>query len=316
MREQSRLRETLDNYENFRKELAETRDLLALARQEEDSALESETLHHLAALHKAIERRKWETLFDGEADANSCYLEVHAGAGGTESQDWAEMLLRMYQRWAQGRGYKTELVARSDGEEAGIKSATMEINGAQAYGWLKYETGVHRLVRISPFDASKRRHTSFSKVGVYPEADDSIEIAIDEKEVRIDTYRARGAGGQHVNTTDSAVRLTHLPSGIVVQCQSERSQHKNRKTAWTMLRARLYEAELRRREERKQELRGEKTNIGWGQQIRSYILQPYQLVKDLRTDTESRQPSEVLDGDLDLFLISQLARRAERKDKD
>ena len=312
MREKARLEDSLKDYERFRKEMTEARDLLELARSEKADAIAAEALSDLAALRGRVDRRKWEALFDGEADENSCYLEVHAGAGGTESQDWAAMLLRMYERWAQARGYAIERIAQSEGEEAGVKSATIAITGAHAYGWLKYETGVHRLVRISPFDSGQRRHTSFSKVGVYPEIDESIEIAIDEKDVRIDTYRARGAGGQHVNTTDSAVRMTHTPSGIVVQCQSERSQHKNRKTAWDMLRARLYEAELRRREVEKEARRGEKTEIGWGQQIRSYVLQPYQLVKDLRSGAESRQPRDILDGDLDAFLIAQLSNRAQQ----
>ena len=248
-------------------------------------------------------------MLSGEADANDAYLEVHAGAGGTESQDWAAMLLRMYTRWAERRGYKVEVLEIHDGEEAGIKSATLLVKGQNAYGWLKTESGVHRLVRISPFDSNARRHTSFASVWVYPVIDDTIEIDINEIDVRIDTYRSSGAGGQHVNTTDSAVRLTHIPTGIAVACQQERSQHKNRATAWEMLRARLYELELKKREEAANAEAASKTDIGWGHQIRSYVLQPYQLVKDLRTGVESTSPSDVLDGDLDGFMEASLAQR-------
>ena len=248
-------------------------------------------------------------MLSGEADSNDSYLEVHAGAGGTESQDWASMLLRMYTRWAERKGYKVEYLEESEGEEAGIKSATLVIKGHNAYGWLKTETGVHRLVRISPFDSNARRHTSFASVGVYPVIDDKIEIEIPEKDVRIDVYRASGAGGQHVNKTESAVRITHLPSGIAVQCQNDRSQHKNRATAWGMLRARLYEAELKKREDAAQAENDAKSDIGWGHQIRSYVLQPYQLVKDLRTGMESHSPGDVLDGELDPFMAASLAQK-------
>ena len=248
-------------------------------------------------------------MLSGEADGNDSYLEVHAGAGGTESQDWAEMLMRMYSRWAEKNRYKTEVLEYHAGEEAGIKSATLLVKGASAYGWLKTESGVHRLVRISPFDSNARRHTSFASVWVYPVVDDSIEIEIDEKDVRTDTYRSSGSGGQHINTTDSAVRLTHMPTGIAVACQSERSQHKNRATAWKMLRARLYEAELERREAAAMAEAASKTDIGWGHQIRSYVLQPYQLVKDLRTGVESTSPHDVLNGALGPFMEAALAQR-------
>jgi peptide chain release factor 2 len=248
-------------------------------------------------------------MLSGEADGNDTYLEIHAGAGGTESQDWASMLLRMYLRWAEQGGFSAEIVQESPGEEAGIKSATLLIKGRNAYGWLKTESGVHRLVRISPFDSNARRHTSFASAWVYPVVDDNIEIDINEADVRVDTNRASGAGGQHVNKTDSAVRLTHAPTGIVVQCQSERSQHKNRASAWKMLKAKLYERELERREAESQAIEDQKSDIGWGHQIRSYVLQPYQMVKDLRTGVQSPTPSAVLDGDIDPFLNAALAAR-------
>jgi peptide chain release factor 2 len=268
----------------------------------------------LEKLRAEAARRELESLLSGEADANDCYLEVHAGAGGTEAQDWAEMLLRMYVRWAEAHGHKTEWLEESGGEEAGLKSATVRINGPDAYGWLKTESGVHRLVRISPFDSNARRHTSFASVWVYPVVDDKIEVEINDKDLRIDTYRSSGAGGQHVNKTDSAVRITHMPSGIVVQCQSERSQHQNRAHAFAMLRARLYEAELQRREAATEAMNATKTDIGWGHQIRSYVLQPYQMVKDLRTGVETSNTGAVLDGDLDRFLAAALASRIEGAD--
>ncbi|HSM41390.1 MAG TPA: peptide chain release factor 2, partial [Afifellaceae bacterium] len=263
----------------------------------------------LKKLHADMGRRQVEALLSGEADGNDCFVDVHAGAGGTESQDWAQMLLRMYVRWAEQNGFKVEIQSSNPGEEAGIKGATILVKGENAYGWLKTESGVHRLVRISPFDSQARRHTSFASVWVYPVVDDSIEIDVSEADVRIDTYRASGAGGQHVNTTDSAVRITHIPSGIVVQCQNERSQHKNRATAWSMLRARLYEEELKKREEAASAEAASKTDIGWGHQIRSYVLQPYQMVKDLRTGVESTNPTVVLDGDIDPFMEAALAQR-------
>ena len=281
--------------------------MLELARSEHDSALEKESLDELNALYARALKHRWEAFFSDPLDGNDCYLEIHPGAGGTESQDWAAMLRRMYLRWAKAHGLETILISENAGEEAGIKSATLKIEGINAYGWLKGESGVHRLVRISPFDANARRHTSFASIGVYPVIDDEIDIDLNEKDVRIDTYRARGAGGQHVNTTDSAVRITHLPSGIAVQCQNERSQHKNRASAWAMLRARLYEIERRRRADEKQAQANERGEIGWGNQIRSYVLQPYQMVKDVRTGVQSGQPQAVLDGDLDDFLTAALA---------
>ena len=255
-------------------------------------------------------RREREALLSGEADANNCYLEVHAGAGGTESQDWANMLLRMYTRWAEQHGYKIEYLEETQGEEAGLKSATVEVKGHNAFGWLKTEAGVHRLVRISPFDSNARRHTSFASIQVFPVVDDRIIIDIKEADVRVDTMRSQGAGGQHVNKTESAVRLTHIPTGVAVVCQAERSQHKNRATAWNMLRSRLYEMELKRREEKAAADNAAKTDIGWGHQIRSYVLQPYQMVKDLRTGVSTSDTGEVLDGDLDEFMEATLAQRA------
>jgi peptide chain release factor 2 len=256
-----------------------------------------------------VVQRELEALLSGEADGNDAFLEVHAGAGGTESQDWANMLLRMYVRWAERKKYKVEWIEESEGEEAGIKSATVRISGPNAYGWLKTESGVHRLVRISPYDSNARRHTSFASVGCFPVIDDTIEVDIQEKDLRIDTYRASGAGGQHVNRTDSAVRITHAPTGIVVQCQNERSQHKNRAQAMSMLKARIYEMELQKREAEKQALHDSKTDIGWGHQIRSYVLHPYQMVKDLRTEVETSDTQGVLDGDLDSFMGAALAQR-------
>ena len=309
MRERQQLADQIDAVERIERELAEQVELIELAEAEDDLTVGVEAEAALRALRTETERRQLETMLSGEADSNDSYLEIHAGAGGTESQDWAEMLMRMYGRWAERNGYKTEILEVHDGEEAGIKSATLQIKGASAYGWLKTESGVHRLVRISPFDSNARRHTSFASVWVYPAVDDSIEIDINEADVRTDTYRSSGAGGQHVNTTDSAVRLTHIPTGIVVQCQSERSQHKNRATAWKMLRARMYEAELEKREAAASAVAASKTDIGWGHQIRSYVLQPYQLVKDLRTGVQSTSPQDVLNGALDPFMEAALAQR-------
>jgi len=288
-------------------ELADATGLLELAEAEGDAAMVADAEKAIEALAKRAEEQRLESMLSGEADANDTYLEVHAGAGGTESQDWAEMLFRMYTRWAERRGFKLQLIEESEGEGAGIKSATLLVKGHNAYGWLKSEAGVHRLVRISPFDSNARRHTSFSSVTVYPVIDQSIEIDIPEKEVRIDVYRASGAGGQHVNKTESAVRITHLPTGIAVSCQTERSQHQNRAVCWDMLRSRLYEIELEKKQAETGAFIGEKTDIGWGHQIRSYVLQPYQLVKDLRTGVESRTPQDVLDGDLDPFMAAALA---------
>lgn len=291
---------------------SEREDLLGLAEiaaEEGDEGTGDEILKMMSALSERASKAETEALLSGEADGNDCYVEIHPGAGGTESNDWAGMLLRMYLRWAQKRGYGTEIIEQQYGEEAGIKSASIKISGFNAYGWLKTESGVHRLVRISPFDSNARRHTSFASVWVYPVIDDSIEIDVKESDCRIDTFRSSGAGGQHVNTTDSAVRITHIPSGIVVQCQNERSQHKNRATAWNMLRARLYEVELQKREDAAKATEDAKTDIGWGHQIRSYVLQPYQMVKDLRTNVESPDPDRVLDGDLDAFMAASLAQR-------
>ena len=309
MRERQQLEVALTNFTRIKRELDDNIELVSLGEEEADEAVVLEAESALRKLRTEVHKREVEALLSGEADANDTYVEIHAGAGGTESQDWAQMLERMYIRWAEGREYKVEIIGEHPGEEAGVKSATILIKGTNAYGWLKTESGVHRLVRISPFDSNARRHTSFASVSVYPVVDDTIAIDIDEKDVRIDTYRSSGAGGQHVNTTDSAVRITHLPTGIVVQCQNERSQHKNRATAWAMLRARLYEAELKRREEEAQAAAAAKSDIGFGHQIRSYVLQPYQLVKDLRTGVESTNPSAVLDGDIDAFIEAALAER-------
>ena len=284
-------------------------DLIELGELEGDEAIVAEAEAAIRSLGGEIKARQVETMLSGEADANDTYLEVHAGAGGTESQDWASMLLRMYTRWAERRGYKVEVLEIHDGEEAGIKSATLLVKGHNGYGWLKTESGVHRLVRISPYDSNARRHTSFASVWVYPVVDDSIEIDVNESDVRIDTYRSSGSGGQHVNTTDSAVRITHLATGIAVACQAERSQHKNKAKAWEMLRSRLYEEELKKREAAASATEASKSEIGWGHQIRSYVLQPYQMVKDLRTGVESSSPSDVLDGDLDEFMEASLAQR-------
>ncbi|GAB4237625.1 MAG: peptide chain release factor 2 [Methyloligellaceae bacterium] len=309
MRQRQALEESLRTFEQLERDLKDNVELIELGEAEGDDEVVAEAEAALARLRKVAQKHEISTLLSGEADANDCYVEIHAGAGGTESQDWAQMLMRMYMRWAEAHGYKVEVIETNPGEEAGIKSATLLVKGPNAYGWLKTESGVHRLVRISPFDSNARRHTSFASAWVYPVVDDTIEIEIEDKDVRIDTYRASGAGGQHVNTTDSAVRITHLPTGIVVQCQNERSQHKNRATAWAMLRARLYEAELQKREEEAQAQAAAKSDIGWGHQIRSYVLQPYQMVKDLRTGVESSNPSAVLDGDIDAFIEAALAHR-------
>ncbi|MGV1014753.1 MAG: peptide chain release factor 2 [Methyloceanibacter sp.] len=309
MRERQQLEASLSAFDRIVRELDDNIALITLGEEEGDENVIAEAEAALRKLRQEAHTSEVEALLSGEADINDAYVEIHAGAGGTESQDWAQMLERMYIRWAEARDYKAEIIGESYGEEAGIKSATLQVKGANAYGWLKTESGVHRLVRISPFDSNARRHTSFASVWVYPAIDDTIAIDIDEKDVRIDTYRASGAGGQHVNTTDSAVRITHIPTGIVVQCQNERSQHKNRATAWKMLRARLYEAELKRREDEAQAAAAAKSEIGFGHQIRSYVLQPYQLVKDLRTGVESTNPAAVLDGDIDRFIEAALAER-------
>ncbi|MCJ2118549.1 peptide chain release factor 2 [Methylobacterium sp. J-001] len=309
MRERQQLDEAVTSIRKLERDLEDGATLIELGEMEGDESSIREGEAAILAVEKEAASRQVETLLSGEADGFDTYLEVHAGAGGTESQDWANMLQRMYARWAERRKYKVDIVEWSDGEEAGIKGATLLIKGHNAYGWLKTESGVHRLVRISPYDSSARRHTSFASVWVYPVIDDRIEIEIKESDCRIDTYRSSGAGGQHVNTTDSAVRITHNPTGIVVACQQERSQHKNRATAWNMLRARLYEAELKKREEKASAEAAAKTDIGWGHQIRSYVLQPYQLVKDLRTGSQSTDPDAVLDGALDPFMEASLAQR-------
>ena len=309
MRERGRLEDAMKATRGIEKELADTVELMEMAEMEGDEGLVDDAVASLEQLAERAERDKVAALLAGEADANNAYVEVHAGAGGTESQDWAEMLQRMYTRWAERRGMKVELVDYHAGEQAGIKSATLLLKGENAYGYAKTESGVHRLVRISPYDSSARRHTSFSSVWVYPEVDDDIDIEIVESDLRIDTYRASGAGGQHINTTDSAVRITHIPTNIVVASQSQRSQHKNKAEAMKQLKARLYEAELQKREEEANAANASKTDIGWGHQIRSYVLQPYQLVKDLRTGVTSTAPGDVLDGDLDKFMAAALSQR-------
>src|SRR5262245_13847518 len=307
MRERTHLQNAIDSYRAMERELDDALTLAELGEAEGDNKSVDEAQAQLAALRVTAGKRELESLLSGEADQNDCYLEVHAGAGGTEAQDWAEMLLRMYTRWAEQHGYKVEWLEESPGEEAGLKSATIEIKGLNAYGWLKSESGVHRLVRISPYDSNARRHTSFSSVWVYPVIDDTIAIEVLDKDLKIDTFRSSGAGGQHVNKTDSAVRMTHLPTGIVVACQIDRSQHRNRAMAMEMLKARLYEAELRKREEAAAAQEAQKSDIGWGHQIRSYVLQPYQMVKDLRTDVETSDTQGVLNGDIDRFLSASLA---------
>ena len=315
MRERTDLETRINGYLKLERDLHDNIELIELGEMEDDATVVADAENALRDVLTDVAHQQTESMLSGEADANDSYVEVNSGAGGTESQDWTNMLLRMYTRWAEQHKYKVELLEVHDGEEAGIKSATILVKGHNAYGWLKTESGVHRLVRISPFDSQARRHTSFASVWVYPVVDDKIEIEVNESDCRIDTYRAQGAGGQHINTTDSAVRITHYPSGIVVSCQSERSQHKNRATAWGMLRARLYEAELKKREEKANAENAGKTDIGWGHQIRSYVLQPYQMVKDLRTEYEVGNPAAVLDGDIDGFLEAGIRWR-NRKDDD
>jgi peptide chain release factor 2 len=310
MRERNRLAAQVEGVRKLETEVADTVELASLAEADGDAAMVAEATATLQSLADEAKRREIESLLSGEADGNDCYIEINAGAGGTEAQDWAEMLMRMYTRWAEKHGYKVQLLDSSEGEQAGIKSATLQIVGPTAYGWLKTEAGVHRLVRISPFDSAARRQTSFASVWVYPVVDENIEIEVNENDLRVDTYRASGAGGQHVNKTESAIRLTHLPTGIVVACQTDRSQHRNRATAMAMLKARLYEAELQKREAASALQEDAKTDIGWGHQIRNYVLAPYQLVKDLRTGVEKSNPEAVLDGDLDEFMAAALAARA------
>jgi peptide chain release factor 2 len=308
-RERARLAAQVDAVRRLERETADAMEFADLAEAEGDGVSLDDARDQLAGLRAFAAAAELEALLSGEADSNDSFVEINSGAGGTESADWAAMLLRMYTRWAVRRGFQVEIIEETDGETAGIKSATIRIDGVNAYGWLKTEAGVHRLVRISPFDSNARRHTSFASVWVYPVVDDRIEIEINPADVRTDTYRASGSGGQHVNKTDSAVRLTHLPTGIAVACQNQRSQHQNRDQAWKMLRARLYEAELQRREAAAQAVEDAKTDIGWGHQIRSYVLQPYQMVKDLRTGVETSDTAGVLDGDLDPFMAASLAQR-------
>mgnify|MGYP001048253994 FL=1 len=307
MSEKNNLETGLGNFDTMQSSLNDYAELAEIADAENDEAVLDDVAVHLQELKANAKRGELEALLSGEVDANDAFLEIHSGSGGTEAQDWAEMLLRMYTRWADAHKYKVEYVEEEEGDVAGIKSVTIKIIGHNAYGWLKSETGVHRLVRISPFDSSARRHTSFASVGIYPVIDDEINIEINEADCRVDTYRASGAGGQHINKTDSAVRITHIPTGIVVQCQNQRSQFQNRESAWNMLKARLYELELKKREEKAEIARDNQGDNGWGYQIRSYVLQPYKLVKDLRTEVETSDTKAVLDGDIDLFLAASLA---------
>jgi peptide chain release factor 2 len=316
MRERQKLESAIASVTGMQNDLADALGLIEMAEAENDAAMVSDAEASLKDLGRRAEQMRLQSMLSGEADGNDTYLEIHAGAGGTESQDWAQMLFRMYMRWAENHDYKLQLIEESEGEGGGLKSATLLVKGDNAYGWLKTEAGVHRLVRISPFDANARRHTSFSSVTVYPVIDQSIDIDIPEKDVRIDVYRASGAGGQHVNKTESAVRITHLPTGIAVASQSERSQHQNRAICWDMLRSRLYEIELEKKKAETGAFIGEKSDIGWGHQIRSYVLQPYQLVKDLRTGVESRVPQDVLDGDLDAFMAAALAQEVGGKPRE
>jgi peptide chain release factor 2 len=310
MQERTALEDQLTAIGRIEQELDDQRTMIELGEAENDKKAITDAEEALKRLRAEVARREVEALLSGEADGNDSYLEVHAGAGGTESQDWANMLLRMYTRWAEQHGYKIEYLEETSGEEAGIKSATIQVKGRNAFGWLKTEDGVHRLVRISPFDSNARRHTSFASINVYPVIDDRIVVDIKESDVRTDTLRSSGAGGQHVNKTESAIRLTHIPTNIVVYCQTDRSQHRNRAQAWQMLRARLYELELKKREAQAAAEQAAKTDIGWGHQIRSYVLQPYQMVKDLRTGVQTSNTGAVLDGDLDQFMEAALAQKA------
>jgi peptide chain release factor 2 len=316
MRERTQLDQKISAVQEVERDLADNLGLIEMGEAEGEASIVDEAMAALQATKETAAKMELESLLSGEADPNDCFLEVNAGAGGTEAQDWAEILLRMYTRWAEQHDYKLTLVDESPGEEAGIKSTTIQVSGPNAYGWLKTESGVHRLVRISPFDSNARRHTSFASVTVWPVIDENIEIEVLDKDLRVDTYRASGAGGQHINKTDSAVRITHIPTGIVVASQQERSQHQNRAKVMTMLKARLYELELRKREEEVAAFQGEKSDIGWGHQIRSYVMQPYQMVKDLRTGVEKGNAQGVLDGDIDDFLAASLAARVKGNEVD
>ena len=309
MSEKNTLDASLNAYDNYNKSLNDYVEMVDFAESENDEDMLLELQRNLENLQNTVKHAELEALLSGEADGNDTYLEVHAGSGGTEAMDWAQMLLRMYTRWAENHHYKVEYIEETEGDVAGIKSATIKIGGHNAYGWLKSESGVHRLVRISPFDSAARRHTSFASIGVYPVVDDNIQIEINEADCRIDTYRASGAGGQHINKTDSAVRITHIPTGIVVSSQTQRSQFQNRDNCWKMLRARLYEREMQKRADKAQEMRDNQGDNGWGYQIRSYVLQPYRLIKDLRTDAETADVKGVLDGDIDIFLSAALAQK-------
>ena len=309
MRERTHLDQAVRGYRELERGLSDNIEIIKMAEAENDQVMVSEAENAIFNLRTLAGQRELESLLSGEADANDCYLEVNAGAGGTEAQDWAQMLLRMYIRWAEKHGYKVEELEESRGEEAGIKSTTIQISGHNAYGWLKTESGVHRLVRISPYDSNARRHTSFASASITPVVDESVPVEINEKDLKIDTFRSSGAGGQHVNKTESAIRITHMPSGIIVACQQERSQHKNRAKAMEMLRGKLYEQELKRREDAAAVIEAQKTDNSWGHQIRSYVLQPYQMVKDARTGAETSQSGAVLDGDIDMFLQASLASR-------
>lgn len=309
MQERTTLTQKIQTIQAFEKRLEDGVFLIELGEGENDSETIQDAEKELEALKRELSLAQLESMLSGEADGCSAFLEIHAGAGGTEAQDWAEMLMRMYLRWCEDHRYKVSMLQETPGEEAGIKSITLQVDGPKAYGWLKTESGVHRLVRISPFDANSKRHTSFASVWVYPVIDESIEIEILDKDLRIDTYRASGAGGQHVNKTDSAIRITHLPTGIVVQCQNDRSQHRNRAQAYDMLRSRLYEFELQKKQEAAQAQADSKTEIGWGHQIRSYVLHPYQMVKDLRTGVEKGNAQAVLDGKIDEFLEASLSQQ-------
>jgi len=306
IKEKKLFEDLINSYKNSVEQLSDLDDLHHLAVEEKNEAVQSEIIQNIKDLGKSAKKNEIKCFLSNEADSLDCYIEIHAGAGGTESQDWADMLRRMYLKWSDNKNFKSSLISEHKGEEAGIKSSTIKIEGDYVFGWLKKETGIHRLVRISPFDSGSRRHTSFASIWVYPVVDENINIEILDKDLRIDTYRSSGAGGQHVNTTDSAVRITHIPSKIVVQCQNERSQHKNKETCMNMLKARLYDYEIKKKEQENQNTEASKSEIGWGHQIRSYVLQPYRLVKDNRTNYESTSPDKVLDGDIDEFLEQSL----------